>query len=147
VEKNRVQVISAPKIVTMDNQAARVMVGEDFPCGSGTSVKPPVSGGIEYRPLGIQVQVLPKIGPDNTVVMRIVPEISTAVQTNVDLGNGVFARRFDVQTMETTVSVKDGETALIGGMTKLEDADTVGHCGCKRHKTDVLVFVTPHVAK
>jgi type II secretory pathway component GspD/PulD (secretin) len=151
-KQGNVEVISAPKIVTCDNQAARILIGQSYPYVAGTAATsdtndtPVSTNTVAYRDVGVQVQVVPKICSDGTVVMRIVPEISTAVPTKNEVSPGVFATAFNVQTLEATVIAKDGETAIIGGLTQTVDSGTTGQCHCERQTTELLVFVTPHVA-
>jgi type II secretory pathway component GspD/PulD (secretin) len=150
-QQGNVEVLSAPKIVTCDNQAARILVGQSYPYVTGTAVTsdtndtPVSTNTVAYRDVGIQVQVIPKIGPDGTVVMRIVPEITAAVPTKTELSPGVFATAFNVQTLEATVIAEDGETAIVGGLVWTVDSGTTGHCHGERQTKELLVFVTPRV--
>jgi Bacterial type II and III secretion system protein len=56
--------------------------------------------------------------------MRVVPEVSAATQTTIQVSTGVFATAFDVQTVETTCIVQDGETVCLGGMISTRDLKT-----------------------
>ncbi len=167
--QGRLEVLSSPQVTTADNQAARVLVGQSFPyvTGStttvGTTVSPTVQNTVNYRDIGVQLQITPKISPDGTVTMRVVPEVSSATQSNVDIGNGVFAEAFNVQTVETTVIAQDGETVCIGGMIQkrdlknenkvpwLGDLPYVGAAFRYRtqvkQKTELIVILTPHVLR
>ena len=166
--QERVNIISAPTIVTTDNQAARILVGSSFPYISSsvmttaTTGIPTVTNSITYKDLGIQLQVTPKIAPDGTVTMRVIPEVSSEQQnTTIQVSNSVFATAFNVQTIETTVIVHDGETVAIGGLiaattdrneTKvpwLGDLPWIGAAFRYRqqtkNKTELVVLLTPRV--
>ncbi len=100
--QERVNIVSAPTIITTDNQAARILVGTSFPyiansiVTTATTGIPTVTNTVSYKDLGIQVQVTPKIAPDGTVTMRVIPEVSSAqANTTVMISNGVFATAFN----------------------------------------------------
>ncbi|HYV34469.1 MAG TPA: secretin N-terminal domain-containing protein, partial [Gemmataceae bacterium] len=167
--QNRLQILSAPRVTTSDNQAARILVGQSFPYVSNSVVStattgiPTVTNTVLYRDIGIQLQVTPKISPDGTVIMRVVPEISNATQSTVNIGNGVFATAFNVQTVETTVIVQDGETVALGGLIAYKDLKNenkipwfgdlpwVGAAFRFRtqtkQKSELVVILTPHVER
>src|SRR5262249_49726328 len=114
--QGRMDVLARPQVQAFDNQPARVLVGQSFPYITGNTTTtavtgiPTVTNTVLYRDIGVQLQVTPKINPDGTVVMRVLPEISSPATTTVNLGNGVFATAFNVETVETTVAAMDGET-------------------------------------
>ena len=167
--QQRLDILSRPQIVTSDNQAARVLVGQNFPYVTGfvtaiaTTGIPTNSVTVAYKSIGVQLQVTPKISPDGTVIMRVVPEVSSATQSNVNLGNGVFATAFNVQTIETTIICTDGETVAVGGMITRSDTKTetkvpwlgdlpwIGAAFRYRTqlkaKTELIVILTPHVCR
>jgi general secretion pathway protein D len=138
--QGRLKVVASPQIVTTDNQAARVLVGQNFPYIAGTTTGQAQNGAVTsnivaYRDVGVQLQVTPKISPDGTVCIRIIPEVSSARASDVKFAEGMFATVFNVQTIETTVLIKDGVTVAIGGLNS-ED-----------QKSELLMFVTPHVLR
>jgi type II secretion system protein D len=167
--QGRIEILSAPKVTCTDNQAARVLVGQSFPYLTGststtaTTGIPTVINTVNYRDVGIQVQVTPKINPDGSVIMRVVPEVSSPVTTTVEIVAGVFAIAFNEQTIETTVIADDGETVILGGLisrsdTKQEnkvpwlgDLPWVGAAFRYRTqsttKTELLIVLTPHVLR
>jgi type II secretory pathway component GspD/PulD (secretin) len=134
-KEGRVQTLSAPRIITADNQAARICIGQNYPYVTG-EVAENGTQTVAYRDVGVQVQIIPKIEPHGTVFMRIVPEICTP--KTVQTPEGVSTTAFDVMTLETTVLAKDGETAIVGGLTRVND---------NSETTEVLIFVTPHVLR
>lgn len=168
--QRRLEVLSAPQVTTSDNQAARILVGQQFPYVTGftsttlaTTGVPTTQSTVQYKDIGVQLQVTPKINPDGTVVLRVVPEVSSATQSNIDIGNGVFATAFNIQTVETTVIAQDGETVAVGGLIQrrdeknenkvpwLGDLPWVG--AAFRYRTqfkerrELLVILTPHVVR
>ena len=88
-QQKRLEVLSAPKVMTADNQAARVFVGQEFPYISNSSINqgltvtgiPIIVNTIDYKEIGVQLQVSPKINPDGSVIMRVVPIVSSVSPT------------------------------------------------------------------
>src|SRR5262249_47435558 len=119
-----------PQLMTTDNQAARILVGQNFPYITGsvnttsTTGIPTVTNTVAYRDVGVSLQVTPKINPDGSVVMRVIPEVSSVTQTQVQISQGVFATAFNVETVETTVIAQDGETVVLGGLITKRDVKT-----------------------
>lgn len=168
--QGRIEVLSRPQLTTTDNQAARILVGQSFPFIEATQaaqvtagVAPVVSNTVGYRDVGVSLQVTPKINPDGSIVMRVIPEVSSASPTTVAVSAGVFAQAFNTQTIETTVIAQDGETVAIGGLiTKrnernenkipwLGDLPGVGALfRFRTHtktRTELLVILTPHIVR
>jgi general secretion pathway protein D len=163
--QGRIDILSRPQIQTTDNQTALVNIGQDVPFVSavtitGTGLATP---SITYRAVGVIMQVTPRISPDGTVLMRVVPEVSSVAPTMINLGNGVMASEFNVQHFETTVSARDGETVAIGGMIQKKDTKNenkypwlgdLPYVGAlfrfrtqNKSKTELLVILTPHIVR
>src|SRR5262249_17738037 len=122
-----------------------------------------VTNTVNYRDIGVELQVTPKINTDGSVVMRVIPQISSVATTTVQISNGVFATAFNVQTVETTVIAQDGETVCIGGLIQKSDTKNenkvpwfgdlpwVGslfrYRSQQKLKKEVLVILTPHIVR
>jgi type II secretory pathway component GspD/PulD (secretin) len=163
--QGRIDILSRPQVMTLDNQQARVLVGQSVPYISGSNVTATglVTNTILYRDVGVQLQVTPKITPDNRVLMRVVPEISSVATTQVQVGNGTTATAFNVQTVETTVLAGDGETVAIGGLIAKKDTKNENkipwlgdlpvfgagfrYRSQEKVKTELLVILTPRVVR
>jgi len=163
--QNRVDILSRPQIMTLDRQAASILVGQSFPYSTGTNVTGTgiITNNVSYRNIGVQLDVTPQISPDGKVIMRVTPQISSAQAGTIPLGNGVNAQIFNVQTIDTTVVAEDGETVAIGGLISRVDNLTenkipwfgdLPYCGSLfRYRANVttrkelLVIMTPHVVR
>ncbi len=167
--QGRIDVLSRPQVMTADNQSARILVGQSFPFVVASNVIANVAGGItttntfNYRDIGIQLQVTPKINPDGTVIMRVLPSISAATDSTVLIAEGVFATAFDVQEVETTVIAADGETVVLGGLISrrnvksenkipwLGDLPAVGALfrfrSQTKRKQELLIILTPRIVR
>jgi hypothetical protein len=120
--QGRVDVLSRPSLMLTDNQTGFFQVGQRFPLITGTNATlGVVQQSIEYADIGIVLRVTPRIGPDNSVLMRVEPQVSDAAPTNVAVAPGVFASAINTQTVETTVLAADGETVVLGGLIRRSD--------------------------
>lgn len=169
-------ILSAPKILTLENQEAAILVGYQTPI-----LKSEVSGGTDsepakltqslwyYQPIGISVNVVPQVSQDNYINMIIHPRVTssassvTATSISGTLNTTVSYPIIDVREAETQILLKDGETVVIGGL--LKDIKSKGELGIpflskipflgvffKREtidtsKIDLLIFITARIVK
>jgi type II secretory pathway component GspD/PulD (secretin) len=163
--QGRIDILSRPQVMAVDNQTAFVQVGSRQPyvANSTISALGNVVNTVNYQNVGIILNVTPKINPDGTVMMRVDPQISSVQPSTVNLGNGVFATAFNIQEVQTTVVAGDGETVAIGGLIASKDTKTenkipwlgdlpyVGACfrfrSQQKTKTELLVILTPHIVR
>jgi type IV pilus assembly protein PilQ len=151
------KVISNPRILTVDNGAAKIKQGKSIPIRKLTT-----EGTIstEFKDIDIELNVTPHIAPDKTIVMAI--EIKKEeLDPTVPSIEGVPGT--DKKEAKTSVIIKDGETVVIGGMYKINtDNSETGVPGLmkipilgwlfKLDKTTVrtselLVFITPRIVE
>jgi general secretion pathway protein D len=163
--QGRLEIVSRPQIMTLDNQTGYINIGQEYPIVTGSNVTATgvISNNIDRRQIGVQMTVTPKIMPDGRVLMRVIPEISSVVTPPVSLGNGQISTALNIQRIETTVVAGDGETVVLGGMisradSKLEnripwvsDLPVFGALFRYRSqiktKKELLVIMTPHVIR
>ena len=106
-------ILSTPSIMTLDNQEASFIVGEEVPVITGSSAS---SGNdnpfqtVERKEVGIKLKVTPQINEGNAVQLKIEQEVSQVLgSTSVDV---TFAKR----QMNTTILADSGQTIVIGGL-------------------------------
>lgn len=162
--QNRLDILSRPQIMTLDNQSATILVGQSFPYATGTNSSfGVVTLNVNYRNIGVELDVTPRISPEGKVIMRVKPQISSAAPGTLPLGNGFTAQIFNVQTVDTTVVAADGETVAIGGLISKNDTHSenkipwlgdlpyVGACFRYRNhfttRRELLVILTPHIVR
>lgn len=121
--QGRVDVLSRPSLTLTDNQTGFFQVGQQFPLLGPVTTNGvgQVTQSLNYVDIGIVLRVTPRIGPDNSVLMRVEPQVSDPVQTNVAIQPGIFASAINTQTVETTVLAADGETVVLGGLIRKSD--------------------------
>ncbi len=160
---------AAPLITTLDNQEAEIWVGERTPIrvvdlgtpgggGGGTDGGGQPRASAQLVETGIRLRVTPTITPDRRILMRLHAERSSAQLAATDIG--VI---FQTQQGDTRLMVRDGETAVIGGLTVTEVAATragipflmdIPYIGAlfrttrrREQKRDLLIMVTPHIVE
>jgi hypothetical protein len=130
-----------------DNQTGFVQVGQDFPYAT-------VSDGtgkakVEHFQLGFSMRVTPRISPDGKVLLRVEPRIATVSPTPVNLGNGITAPAFNVNTFQATTRLQDGQTLILsGGVSRQVSAVvTDGERKEQEIRRETLIILTPHIVK
>ncbi len=123
--QGKMRVLNRPQIVAIDNVASKIVSGQQVPVPTYSYNYGVSSGGIQtsyqYQPVGIILEIVPRIGPDGFVRMDVHTEISSLSDSDVNLGNGVTAKRINDESAETTVTVKDGHSIVIGGLISTSD--------------------------
>ena len=121
--EGRLQVLSRPQILTADNQEALVNIGQQVPFITNARVTQfgDSINSVEYRNVGVELKVIPRISPDGFVKMDVAPRISQLSSSDVDLGRGAKAPIINERSATTTVSVQSGQSILIGGLISTTD--------------------------
>ena len=160
----KVKVLSAPQVMVLDNQPARLQVGQQVPVLTGTATSTlttgaPIVNSVDYHATGVIMQVTPRVNSGGLVTLDIAQEVSdvAAQATNSVTGSPTF----DDQTFRTRVAVQDGQTVGMAGL--IRDNASEGNSGIpfvkdipvigtlfstqnnSRARTELLVLITPHV--
>ncbi|HXI04403.1 MAG TPA: type IV pilus secretin PilQ, partial [Candidatus Saccharimonadales bacterium] len=149
----KVRILSAPKIVTQNNQPANIEQGTQIPVVTTTATEIQV----QYVPASLRLLVTPQITAEETVVMKVVVENNQPSDT-LSVGDtpAIVTERVDTQIL-----VRSGTTAVIGGVYKLSESDSeTGLPGLRRvpffgwlfknkqfqkSSSELLVFLTPKI--
>jgi type II secretion system protein D len=130
-ESSRLEILSRPQIMALDNQMAMILVGQRVPRVSGTNIS---SGGrqqnnITLENVGLILGVTPRISPEGKVVMDIAAEksslapISEGIPVSISEGEVVRSPSINSIQAQTVVSASDGETVVLGGLITKETQD------------------------
>ncbi len=158
------QILSRPKLAVINNQEARIHVGERQAYVTTTTTTgqttTTVSEAVTFVDVGIQLSVTPTINDEGDVVMKVKPEISSVVSTLITPSNNKIPI-IDTSMAETSVMVKDGTTIVIGGLRKEEKTSSyeqlpwLGNIPLlgnlfktgngKKERTELLILLTPHI--
>ncbi len=117
-EDVRTNTLSAPHVLTLSGQEARILIGEKFPIlntqVSGESSTTTTTTLDYYQDIGIELFVVPQVSGDKHIDMIIHPVISAR---NGSVGTNQYPI-LDVREAETQIIVENGDTVVIGGLLK-----------------------------
>lgn len=161
----KANILSMPNLITLDNEEARIIVGQNVPFITGQFTTP-ASGGtagvnpfqtIERRDIGLSLRVRPQISEGGTVKMAIYQETSSIQQSTT---SGLITSK---RSIDTNVLVDDGQIIVLGGLIEdtlndtlekvpgLGDIPVLGYLfkyqTKKRGKTNLMVFLRPTVVR
>ncbi len=167
--KSEARLLSAPKIRASEGQPAELRLGREVPIpvtsfvsgfGTGGVPQTPVTS-FQYRNIGINVTITPKVFVDGEIELQLSLETSTEVGSRA-VGNLVLPI-FGTRNVNTVIRLRDGETNLIGGLIQQTDIDSVAGLpgitdvpllsklfsnNSKRSDSNEIVFsITPHIVR
>jgi general secretion pathway protein D len=159
--RTTVKVLSTPRILALNNEEARILVGSEVPFtqSTRTGLDVVVDQTVQFRNVGTQLTIVPTVNKDRYVTFRILQEVSalTAQTIQAALNAPVISTR----EVETSAIVRSGSTIIIGGLIGeteqliqsgvpiLMDLPILGALFRNRDKSqsrsELAIFVTPHV--
>ena len=170
-ETRRLEILSRPQVLTLDNQQAFIQVGQRVPRIASTSVNQfGVQNQLTLENVGLIIGVTPRISPEGNVVMEIDAEKSKLGPEAEGIpifiaqdGSVVRSPRIDTITAQATVSAADGETIILGGLiarstrTRHRQVPWLGDIPILKYlfsydyfdenRTELLIIMTPHIVR
>ncbi|MCG8510998.1 MAG: type II secretion system secretin GspD, partial [Rhodospirillales bacterium] len=164
-ENGKLEVLSRPYILASDNQQASITIGNQVPfiTNTRTTETGQTINTIEYRDIGIILEVTPQINPDGIATMDVTPTLSAITGDTVPISETVDAVVYANRSASSRVALRDGQTVVIGGLMEdrlIETISKVPIIGSipilgelfkrtekQKSKTELLFFLTPHVAE
>jgi general secretion pathway protein D len=159
--KSRVRVLSSPHVLALNNEEARILVGSEVPFSQSTrtGLTEVVDRIVQFRNVGTQLTIIPRINQDGYVSVRLLQEVSAL--TSQTLEAALNAPIITVREAETSAVVRDGQTIVIGGLIAdtqdrresgvpiLKDIPLLGlafkSTSNQNSRTELAIFVTPKV--
>ena len=155
---DNINIVSTPQLLTTDNEEAEIVIATNIPFQSGTSTfQDDTFNTFEYRDVGTTLGITPQIGPKDTLRVNISLEISL-LESTIDFRPTTLKR-----TIDTDVLIQNANTIVIGGLIEdsralsefkvplLGDIPLLGWLfkfqGESQQKTNLFIFLTPHVVK
>lgn len=160
-------ILSTPNLVTLDNEEARIVVGQNVPfvtgqfTNTGTGTASPFQT-IERKDVGITLKIKPQIGENGTIRMVIYQESSSVASTTA-VGTANAGPTTNKRSIESTIVADDGQIIVLGGL--IEDSyDTtrskvpllgdIPYFGAlfrsenrTRRRTNLMVFLRPVILR
>ena len=174
-QQGTVRIVSEPKVRTLNNQPAIMKVGTDTVSWTATTTASTTINGVTtngvttYTPtvqtIGVLLSVTPQISGDGLITMDVMPVVNSLAGTSTSPGPAGSANSsaqiLNTQQTSTLVRVKDGETAVIGGLIQLSDSETADNVPglgnipgmgvlfrgkySNKQRNELVIFVTPHL--
>ena len=126
-EDSNVNILSTPTLLTLDNEEARIVIGQNVPfitgqyALTGSATTPTPFQTIERRDVGLTLRIKPQISQGDTVRLQIYEEVSSVDPTSINNPAGLITKK---RALQSTVLVNDGQIVVIGGL--LEDTVSDG---------------------
>ena len=167
--KNNINVISSPSLMVLNNQDAKINVGDQVPIQTSTTSLP-ISGGttpsiaqsssIQYKDTGVTLDITPRVNANGMVIMEIKQVVSGVVPATTGVTTTATINKKEI---ESSVAVQDGETIVLGGL--IEESISADNNGIpflstlpwvgslfggtdkKNNKSELVVLITPRVVK
>ncbi len=159
-----VRVLSSPQIMVLDNQPARLLVGNLVPyqtqsAQSTVTAGAPIVASINYRETGVILDVVPRVNKGGLVTLDLSQEVSQ-VQSSASVG-GIESPTFTDRAVRSRIVVQDGQTVGLAGL--ISDTDSQENSGLpflkdipglgslfstqtnNRTRIELVVLITPHV--
>ena len=160
-------VLSTPNLLTLDNEEAKIVIGQNVPFVTGQFTNTGSNSGsvnpfqtIERKDVGLTLKVKPQISENGTVKLAIYQEVSNVLASSVNAPNGPTTNK---RTIESNVLVEDGAIVVLGGLLQdeysgneekvpgLGDVPVFGNLfkseARTRKKTNLMVFLRPVVVR
>jgi general secretion pathway protein D len=120
-----IRVLSSPSVMVLDNETATIQVGDQVPIVNRQSQSTNTSdssiiNNISYRDTGVLLEVTPRVNPGGLVTMEVKQEVSAASTTT---SSTVNSPTISTRKIDSTVSVRNGEALVLGGLIKDQDSD------------------------
>jgi general secretion pathway protein D len=160
----KVKVLSAPQVMVLDNEPARLQVGQQVPVLTGTAQSTlttgaPIVNSVDYHATGVIMQVTPRVNSGGLVTLDIAQEVSDVAAQQINTVQG--SPTFNDQTFRTRVAIQNGQTVGLAGLIRdnvsegnsgfpfLKDVPLIGTLFSSQNNTrmrqELLVLITPHV--
>ncbi len=165
--QTQTNIVSTPNLITLDNEEAKIVVGENVPfitgqfTNTGTGTTNPFQT-IERKDVGITLRIRPQIGEGGAIRMQIYQEQS-AVKSTTAAGTSNAGPSTTKRSIEGTVTVDDGQILVLGGLIEdtytttqskvplLGDVPVLGQLfrseSRQRKRTNLMVFLRPIVMR
>lgn len=128
-EKGAANVLSTPTLLTLDNEEAKIIIGQNVPFITGQFTNTGANSGsvnpfqtIERKDVGLSLRVRPQISEQGTVRMQIFQEVSSVAPGSINSPSGIITNK---RSIESNVLVEDGKVIVLGGLMQEEFSETV----------------------
>ena len=156
------RVLATPVILTTDNTEASIISGQSVPVRTGDSSYSSGTyyGTYEYKDVGIELKVKPRINPSRYVTLEISQSANT-LGDQTDVGNNSTMYKINKRELTASISLPSRSTIVLGGLVETDYSSSESHIPIlgsipilgalfrsenkTRQRTELLVLITPYV--
>ena len=169
--KGNVNIISSPSLMVLNNQEAKINVGDQVPIQTGTlgsvvgsagttGATTAIQSSIQYKDTGVTLEVTPRVNANGMVIMDIKQTVSSAVKTETGVNTSPTIQKKEI---ESSVAVQDSETIVLGGLIDNNNSNAIGgipwlnelpwigplfgNTDRENIKNELVILITPRVVK
>ena len=162
-QDNQSNLLSTPSVVTLDNQEAKILVGQEIPVTTGEALSGNFDNAfrtVQRQNVGIQLEVKPQINEGGSIKLFLRQEVSSIAGPVTSNSSDLILNKREIQT---TMTVDDGQIMAIGGLLDdnerrtlekvplLGDIPVLGELfrsrSRSRGKTNLMVFIRPTIMR
>lgn len=155
--------LQAPNVTTLDNQPARILVGQEIPVTTGQALSQNFDNAfrtVQRENVGIQLEVRPQVNSSGTIKLFLRQQVSSISGPVSNDNSDLILNKREV---ETTMTVDDGQIAVIGGLLSDEERNTIEKIPLlgdipalgqlfrskakQRTKTNLMIFIRPTILR
>ena len=155
--------LQAPNVTTLDNQPARILVGQEIPITTGQALSQNFDNAfrtVQRENVGIQLEVRPQVNSSGTIKLFLRQQVSSISGPVSNDNSDLILNKREV---ETTMTVDDGQIAVIGGLLSDEERNTIEKIPLlgdipalgqlfrskakQRTKTNLMIFIRPTILR
>ncbi|HEY0721301.1 MAG TPA: type II secretion system secretin GspD [Gammaproteobacteria bacterium] len=158
---SRLNVISSPSLMVLDNRTARITVGDQVPVRTETATTEAgvIIESIQFKDTGVQLEVKPRINAGDLITLDIRQDVTDAGAQDTATGQRSFRQR----NIESSIAIQSGETIMLGGL--ITENGSKGSSGIpilsripvlgalfgrsveSKRRTELVVLITPKVVR
>ena len=155
--------LQAPNVTTLDNLPARILVGQEIPITTGQALSQNFDNAfrtVQRENVGIQLEVRPQVNSSGTIKLFLRQQVSSISGPVSNDNSDLILNKREV---ETTMTVDDGQIAIIGGLLSDEERNTIEKIPLlgdipalgqlfrsrakQRTKTNLMIFIRPTILR
>ncbi len=157
-------VLSAPTLLTADNEEAMIVVGQNLPFVGSASANAGLPGqifnSVDRQNVGITLDIVPQVSEGDYVKLDLYEEVSNVVNGTQ---NATLGPTTTIRSASTTVLIQNHRTAVIGGLLASQDqinnqgvpfissipvlGNLFSNKSSDKQKDNLIVFLTPHIVR
>lgn len=164
VSKSKAKMLANPTVITTSDNETMISITDEIirsiTVTQGTNGAPPTFS-TNIGEAGIVLNILPKIGANNTISMRVRPVVSTIARTERDRFGNLVTLLSKREALAQNVQLQDGETFVLGGLIHNTNRESVTqdpilsrlpivgalarNSNNAKHRSELVILITPHI--